>query len=387
MKKNLSILGSTGSIGMQTLQVIQNEPEKFGVLALSAWNNMELLKEQITKFKPKFAVVKDDKLAKELINKFDRRINCHILYGEYGLNKISTLANVDSVVVAIAGMDALKPTIQAIDAKKQICLANKEIIVSAGEIITKKAQENEVNIIPIDSEHSGIFQCLEHRHHNNIEKVFITASGGPFYHLKESALENVSIEEALNHPNWKMGKKVSIDSATLMNKGLEVIEAHWLFNIPSNKIEVIVHPQSFAHALIQYDDGSIVAQLSYHDMRIPIHFALCYPQRVKNSLPRINLEKIGQLTFKKFDSKRFPSVELCYEALRQGGTFPTALNAANEIAVNAFLNKGLKFNNIIKVVSLVIEQHQNITNPDISDIFEQDREARRLAEKICKENT
>lgn len=386
MKKNLSILGSTGSIGIQTLQVIQNEPEIFEVLALSAWKNIELLKEQITKFKPKFAVVKDDKLAKELINKLDRKVNCHILYGEYGLNKISTLANVDSVVVAITGMDALKPTMEAINAKKQICLANKEIIVSAGGIITKKAQENEVNIIPIDSEHSGIFQCLEHRYYGNIEKVSITASGGPFYHLKETALENVSIEEALNHPNWKMGKKVSIDSATLMNKGLEVIEAYWLFNIPLPKIEVIIHPQSFIHALIQYDDGSMVAQLSYHDMRIPIHFALHYPQRVKNSLPRINLAKIGQLTFKKFDSKRFPSVELCYETLRQGGTLPTVLNAANEVAVNAFLNKRLKFNKIIKVVYLVVEQHQNILKPNINDIIEQDREARRLALKICKEN-
>ena len=386
MKKNLSILGSTGSIGIQTCSGSKMNLKNLK-FALSAWKNIELLKEQIVKFKPKFAVVKDDKSAKELINKFDHKINCHILYGEYGLNKISTLANVDSVVVAITGMGALKPTMEAINAKKQICLANKEIIVSAGEIITKKAQENGVNIIPIDSEHSGIFQCLEHRwHYDNIEKVFITASGGPFYHLKESALENVSIEEALNHPNWKMGKKVSIDSATLMNKGLEVIEAHWLFNIPLHKIEVIIHPQSFIHALIQYDDGSMVAQLSYHDMRIPIHFALCYPQRVKNSLPRINLEKIGQLTFKKFDSKRFPSVELCYETLRQGGTLPTVLNAANEVAVNAFLNKGLKFNNIIKIVSLAVEQHQNILNPNINDIIEQDREARKLAEKICKEN-
>lgn len=385
MKKNISILGSTGSIGVQSLQVIENEPEKFEIIALSAWKNLELLKEQILKFKPKYAVVKDDKLAKELIGRLGRKVNCHILYGEYGLIKMSTLPDLDLVVVAITGMDALKPTLEAISAKKQICLANKEIIVSAGEIVTKRALKNEVKIIPIDSEHSGLFQCLEPQHYDNIEKIFITASGGPFYHLKESALENITIEEALNHPNWQMGKKVSIDSATLMNKGLEVIEAHWLFNIPLSKIEVLVHPQSFIHALVQYDDGSMVAQLSYHDMRIPIHFALHYPLRAKNSLPRINLIKIGQLTFKKLDSKRFPSVELCYEAIRQGGTFPTVLNAANEVAVNTFLKKRLKFNNIIRVVSLVMEQHQNIASPNLNDIIEKDREARKLTEKICKE--
>jgi len=386
MKKNISILGSTGSIGTQTLQVIQNEPENFDVFALSAWKNLELLKEQIIKFRPKYAVVKDDKLAKELISKLNHKINCHILYGEYGLTKISTLPNVDMVVVAITGMEALKPTMEAISAKKQICLANKEIIVSAGEIIMQKAQENEIRIVPIDSEHSGIFQCLEPEHFENIEKVIITASGGPFYHLKESALENVSIEEALNHPNWQMGKKVSIDSATLMNKGLEVIEAHWLFNISLLKIEILIHPQSYIHALIQYDDGSMIAQLSDHDMRIPIHYALHYPLRLKNTLPRINLAKIGQLTFKRIDTKRFPSVELCYEAMRQGGTLPAVLNAANEVAVNAFLNQGLKFKDIIKVVSQVMEKHQNKLNPGIHDILSQDRETRKLTEKICKEN-
>jgi 1-deoxy-D-xylulose-5-phosphate reductoisomerase len=386
MKKRLTILGSTGSIGTQSLQIVQDQPEKFEVLALSAWKDLKLLEKQILKFKPKYAVVRDDKLAKELKANLNNKINCHILYGEYGLVKISTLADIDLVLVAITGMAALKPTLEAINAKKQICMANKEIIVSAGEIIMKKVKDNKINIIPIDSEHSGLFQCIAPEFYENIEKLIITASGGPFYHLKENALDNVSVEEALNHPNWKMGKKVSIDSATLMNKGLEVIEAYWIFGVPLNKIEVLVHPQSFIHALVQYDDGSMIAQLSDHDMRIPIHFALNYPIRVKSSLPRINLAKIGQLTFKKLDSKKFPSIDLCYKAIEQGGTSPVALNAANEVAVNAFLNQRLSFKSIIKVVSSVMEAHQNIINPTFNDIIYQDRETRKLAEEICKEN-
>ncbi|MDD3631267.1 MAG: 1-deoxy-D-xylulose-5-phosphate reductoisomerase [Atribacterota bacterium] len=386
MKKHITILGSTGSIGTQSLQVIQDEPDKYEILALSAWKDLELLKEQILKFKPKYAVVRDDKLARELKNNLNNKINCHILYGEYGLTKISTLTDIDTVIVAITGMAALKPTLEAINAKKQICLANKEIIVSAGEIIMKRVKDNQINIIPIDSEHSGLFQCITPEHYENIEKLIITASGGPFYHLKESALESVSVEEALNHPNWQMGKKISIDSATLMNKGLEVIEAFWLFGVPLNKIEVLVHPQSYIHSLVQYDDGSMIAQLSNHDMRIPIHFALNYPNRARSSLPRINLVKIGQLTFKKLDTKKFPSIDLCYKAIEQGGTLPVVLNAANEVAVSAFLNRRLSFGNIIKVVSLTMEAHQNILNPTINDIIYQDREARKMAEEICKEN-
>ena len=386
MKKHITILGSTGSIGTQSLQVIQDEPDKYEILALSAWKDLVLLKEQILKFKPKYAVVRDDKLARELKNNLNNKINCHILYGEYGLTKISTLTDIDTVIVAITGMAALKPTLEAINAKKQICLANKEIIVSAGEIIMKRAKDNQINIIPIDSEHSGLFQCITPEHYENIEKLIITASGGPFYHLKESALESVSVEEALNHPNWQMGKKISIDSATLMNKGLEVIEAFWLFGVPLNKIEVLVHPQSYIHSLVQYDDGSMIAQLSNHDMRIPIHFALNYPNRARSSLPRINLVKIGQLTFKKLDTKKFPSIDLCYKAIEQGGTLPVVLNAANEVAVSAFLNRRLSFGNIIKIVSLTMEAHQNILNPTINDIIYQDREARKMAEEICKEN-
>jgi len=385
MKKHITILGSTGSIGRQTLEVIRDEPESFEVIALSAWKNIELLRTQITQFKPRYVVVKDEKLAKELKNKLTSKEDCQILYGDYGLTKIATIKENQLVVVAITGMTALKPAIEAIKAKKEIGLANKEIVVSAGEILIKEAKENSVEIIPIDSEHSGLFQCIQAKFYDNIEKIIITASGGPFYHLKETALDSVSVEEALNHPNWQMGNKVSIDSATLMNKGLEVIEAHWLFNIPVNKIEILVHPQSYIHALVQYDDGSMIAQLSNHDMRIPIHFALHYPKRIHNNLSRINLAKIGQLTFKKLDSKRFPSVDLCYEAIRQGGTFPVTLNAANEVAVNAFLSQGLKFKDIIKIVSTVMGRHQNKLNPSIYDIIYQDRETRKLTASICNE--
>jgi|LDZU01.1.fsa_nt_gi 1-deoxy-D-xylulose-5-phosphate reductoisomerase len=385
MKKRLAILGSTGSVGKQTLEVIQNEPEHFEIFALSAWRNVDLLKTQIEKYKPKYVVVKDDKIAKELKNKLRNINNCNILYGEYGLSKISVMNEVDMLVVAITGITALKPVMEAINEKKEICLANKEIVVSAGELLTKEANSNGIKIVPIDSEHSGILQCIQTDYYDNIEKIIITASGGPFYNLKESALDKVSVEEALNHPNWKMGNKVTIDSATLMNKGLEVIEAYWLFNIPLNKIEILIHPQSYIHALVQYEDGSMIAQLSNHDMRIPIHFALHYPKRVKNNLARLNLIKIGQLTFKKLDTKRFPSIDLCYEAIKQGGTFPSALNAANEVAVNSFLKQGLRFKNIIKVVSMVMDKHKNKENPTISDIIYQDRETRKLAARICSE--
>lgn len=385
MKKKITILGSTGSVGKQTLEVIQNEEEYFEVFAISGWKNIDLLKSQIIKFNPKYAVVKDDKAARELKNKLSNKNKCNILYGEYGLSKICTIKEVETVVVAIAGMVALMPTLEAINSKKEICLANKEIVVSAGNILIEQAKLNNVKIIPVDSEHSGIFQCIQEEYYNNIEKIIITASGGPFYNLKETALENVTVEEALNHPNWKMGNKVTIDSATLMNKGLEVIEAHWLFNIPVNQIEILVHPQSYIHAFVQYEDGSIMAQLSDHDMQIPIHFALNYPKRVKNNLSRINLAKIGQLTFRKLDFKRFPSVELCYEVIKQGGTLPAVLNAANEVAVNAFLNQGLKFTDIIKVVSTVINKHKNILNPNIDDIISQDKEARKIASQVCNE--
>ncbi len=385
MKKRIAILGSTGSIGKQTLDVVKNEPESFEVVVLSAWKNIELLREQITHFKPRYAVVKDDRLAKELKNRLSNKINCRILYGDFGLSKVATSDEIDMLVIAITGMAALKPTIEAINAKKEIGLANKEILVSAGEILLEQARANKIKIIPIDSEHSGIFQCIQPEFLGNIEKIMITASGGPFYHLKESAFDSVSVEEALNHPNWQMGKKVSIDSATLMNKGLEVIEAYRLFDIPINNIEILVHPQSYIHALVQYNDGSMIAQISNHDMRIPIHFALHYPKRFANSFPRINLAKIGQLTFKKLDTKRFPSIDLCYEAIKQGGTFPTVLNAANEIAVNAFLNQGLKFKDIVKVVAMVMNKHKNKTNPSIHDVIYQDRETRKLTTKICNE--
>jgi len=385
MKKRIAVLGSTGSIGKQTLEIIYNQPEDFEIIALSAWKNTDLLKEQIKKFKPKYAVVKDERLARELRNKLSNNVNCRILYGDFGLSKIAANNSIDLVVVAIMGMAALRPTIEAIDSKKSIGLANKEIVVSAGDILFQRAKENGVNIMPIDSEHSGLFQCIRPEYTANIEKMIITASGGPFYHLKESALDNVSVEDALNHPNWEMGNKISIDSATLMNKGLEVIEAHRLFNFPIDKIEIVIHPQSYIHALVQYNDGSMIAQISDHDMRIPIHFALNYPKRIQNNLPRINLIKIGQLTFKKLDIKRFASIELCYEAIKQGGTYPTALNAANEVAVHSFLNKSIQFKDIIKVVEIVMNKHQNKNNPSIDDIVYQDTETRKIAGKICNE--
>jgi 1-deoxy-D-xylulose-5-phosphate reductoisomerase len=383
MRKKIVILGSTGSIGKQTLEVIRKYSNEFEVVGLSGWENTTFLKEQISFFKPKIAVVKNEYTAKRLKNDLNNLNNIKILWGTDGLVKISTLEEADIIVVAITGIASLIPTFEAVKKGKKIALASKEAMVVAGELLVKEVKLRNAKILPIDSEHSAILQCLKNEQKDYVEKIILTASGGALYNLTETALKNVSIEDALNHPTWKMGKKVTIDSATLMNKGLEVIEAKWFFNIPANKIEIVIHPQSYVHSMVQFIDGTILAQIGEHDMRIPIQYALFYPNRTINNFSRLELTKIGQLTFKKPNFDKFPCIKLAYQALELGGTMPAVLNGANEIAVNAFLNSKISFSAIPIIIQNTMKEHKPKYNPNINDILDADYWAREKALNFC----
>jgi len=384
MKRKIAILGSTGSIGQQTLNIIKNYPDEFEIVGLGGWENITLLKDQIISFKPKISVVKNEYLAKNLGKDLNNSDKTKIYWGIDGLIKLSTLEEVDMVVVAITGIASLIPTFEAIKYRKKIALASKEAIVVAGELLMREAKVRNTIILPVDSEHSAIFQCLKNEPKNNIEKIILTASGGPLYNLTAPALKNVSVEDALNHPNWKMGKKVTIDSATLMNKGLEVIEARWLFDIPVKKIEIVIHPQSYVHSMVQFVDGTILAQLSEHDMKIPIQFALFYPERTNNNYTRLDFTRISQLTFRKPNFAKFSCIKLAYQALDIGGTMPAVLNGANEIAVNAFLNKQINITDIPFIIQNIMKEHKTMSNPSINDILDADYWARQSALSLCE---
>lgn len=379
--KSLSILGSTGSIGKNTLEVVKNHPDQFNVVGLAVGNNVELLESQINIFKPDVVAVFNESAAERLRNK-----NPHVkvLSGEKGLIEIATLDRSDIVVSAIVGSAGLIPTHAAIKAGKDIALATKETLVMAGRIIMGEASNRGVRIIPVDSEHSAVFQCLEGRDMNEVEKIILTASGGPFVNKSISELEAVTPEEALKHPNWDMGKKITIDSATLMNKGLEVIEACWLFNVPPDKVDVIIHPQSIIHSMVKFIDGSVISQLSLPDMKGPICYALSYPQRFDNVLPSLNLAEIGKLTFEEPDSKKYPSLRLTYEAMNTGGTMPCVLNAANEVAVEAFLCDKITFTEIPRVVSATMSGHRVLKGETIEEVIGTSHWARRKAGEIVE---
>jgi len=383
MRKKIVILGSTGSIGQQTLEVIRKYSNEFEVVGLSGWENTTFLKEQISLFRPKVAVVKNEYIARKLKKDLDNSSDIKLLWGTEGLIKISTLEEADIIVVAITGIASLIPTFEAVKKGKKIALASKEAMVVAGELLVNEAKLRNAKILPIDSEHSAILQCLNNEQKDHVEKIILTASGGALYDFTETALKNVSIEDALNHPTWKMGKKVTIDSATLMNKGLEVIEAKWFFNIPVNKIEIVIHPQSYVHSMVQFIDGTILAQISEHDMKIPIQYALFYPNRTINNFSRLELTKIGQLTFKKPNFNKFPCIKLAYQALEIGGTMPAVLNGANEIAVNAFLNSQISFSAIPLIIQNTMKEHKPKYNPNISDILDADYWARERALNFC----
>lgn len=355
MLKRLAILGSTGSIGTQTLDIVSQYPERFKVEALAAGSNLRLLIEQARRFKPSVvSIANEDHYA--ALKKGLEGLPVEILAGKDAAEQVATADGIDTVVAAMVGFAGLRPTAAAVAAGREVALANKETLVIAGELIYKSAAKSGSHILPVDSEHSAIMQCLEGEEYKSIEKLIITASGGPFRTMTMEELRYVTPAQALKHPNWSMGNKITIDSATLMNKGLEVIEAHWLFNIPDVKIDVIVHPQSLIHSMVQFTDSSVKAQLSLPDMRLPIIYALSYPERLQTNMARISLADIGTITFEEPDTSRFRNLLLARQALRQGGNMPCALNAANEVAVRAFLDGRTDFFGISSVVEYVLEK-------------------------------
>lgn len=383
MTKRIAIFGSTGSIGCQALEVIADNPDKFSVEILTAHKNDDLLIEQALKHNPNIVVISDErkyKKVKEALAKTDIKV----FGGEDALTQAAAIDCYDMMLVSIVGFAALNPTLQAIENKKAIALANKEILVVAGDIVMQKALELRVPIIPVDSEHSAIFQCLMGETRNKIDKVYLTASGGPFIGRKPNFLVNVKREHALQHPNWEMGAKISVDSSTLMNKGLEMIEAKWLFNLQPDQIEVLVHPQSAIHSMVQFEDGSIKAQIGVPDMKLPIQYALAFPTRIPNNYPKFSFKKYNNLTFEEPDIKTFRNLALAIEALQKGGTLPCVMNAANEIAVYAFLKNRLGFLEMTNVIEQVMEKAAFIEKPTLNDYFETDAEARTLAADIIK---
>ncbi|PRX33636.1 1-deoxy-D-xylulose 5-phosphate reductoisomerase [Orenia metallireducens] len=384
--KKIAILGSTGSIGQQTLEVVDELNCEFKVMALTANSSIEILAEQINKFKPKYAVLMNDSLVNELKYKLSYN-KTQILTGLEGLIKVATLDEVELLVNAVVGAIGVKPTLAAIRAGKDIALANKETLVTAGAIVMREAKENDVRILPIDSEHNAIFQALQGEDRAGVKKIILTASGGPFRTISADKLSEVSVEEALNHPNWDMGGKITIDSATLMNKGLEVIEAKWLFDLDYEQIDVVVHPQSIIHSLVEYKDHSILAELGLPDMKVPIQYALTYPQRNTNNLESLNLAKVGELTFEEPRKELFPCLDYAYEAGKRGGTMPAVLNAANEVAVSKFLAGKIKFIDIPKLIKMVMSAHEVVDDPTLDQIIEADTwarvEAQKEGEKVC----
>ena len=372
--KRILLLGSTGSIGKNTLELVRTFPDRFEIVGLTVNTNSEQLIKQIEEFKPKAVVIGNKQKADEIKNSI--RYNCEILTGEEGLLEISSRDNYDILVTAIVGFAGLAPTINAIKLKKRIALANKETLVVAGELIINLCKEYGVDLIPVDSEHSAIFQCLNGENKSEINKILLTGSGGPFLNKDKKEFEKVTVEEALNHPNWKMGNKITIDSATMMNKGLEIIEAFWLFNLPKDKIEVVIHPQSIIHSMVEFCDGSIKAQLSTPDMKLPILYALSYPERLEYRTISTDFKKIGQLTFFAPDFDKFVCLQLAYDVISEGGTAPCILNAANEIAVERFLSGKIKFTQIPDMIKDALDAVNNHSKAEIETIFESDRKTR-----------
>ncbi len=382
--KNIAILGSTGSIGQQALEVIAHHPDRFTVEVLTANNNVDLLISQALKFRPNVVVIGNEKkypqireaLAKEPIK---------VYTGEKSLAQVVEMSSIDMVLTAMVGYSGLLPTINAIKAHKQIALANKETMVVAGDLINQLVKEHRVEILPVDSEHSAIFQCLAGELNSAIDNIILTCSGGPFYNLNEKELANVTPGDALKHPNWDMGAKITIDSATLMNKGFEVIEAKWLFNLELNQIKVLIHPQSIIHSMVQFVDGSIKAQMGLPDMRIPLQYAFSFPERIENKFPRLKIDDFPSLTFSAPDSKKFRNLALSFEALQKGGNLPCILNASNEIVVEAFLKGRIKFPEIWRVNEQVMQKSQFISSPTLEDYIASDCEARIYTGELMKE--
>ena len=400
--KRITILGSTGSIGQSTLDVISRNSSDYRAVALVAGRNIGLLEDQITIFKPEVVAVADEMMAEKLAT----RVNgTKILFGPDGINQAAAHESSDLVISAIVGAAGLLPTLTAIRAGKDVGLANKEALVMAGSIVMAEAKRNGIRIIPVDSEHSAVYQCLEGRKKEELRRIVLTASGGPFVNKAKDELDDITAEDALKHPNWSMGRKISIDSATLMNKGLEVIEACWLFDLSPDYVDVLIHPQSIVHSMVEFRDRTFLAQMSMPDMRAPIAYALSYPDRLEVPLKGLELDRIGQLTFKKPDYESFPCLTYAYEAIRQKGTVPAVLNAANEVAVHAFLDRNIGFNDIPAIIRKTVREHASKSEevngrlfippcggdgtanrqPSLDDVIAADRWARLAAESSIKE--
>lgn len=371
--KNISILGSTGSIGTQALEIVR-ENKDLNVVALAAGSNIELLEKQTREFLPELVCVFDETKASEL-SKLVTDMPVKIVSGMDGLIEAAILPKTEMVLTAVVGMIGIRPTIAAIEAKKDIALANKETLVTAGHIIMPLAKQNNVQILPVDSEHSAIFQSLQGNKPAQVEKIILTASGGPFRGKKRKDLEAVTVQDALNHPNWSMGRKITIDSATLVNKGLEVIEAKWLFDVEFDDIDVVVQPQSLIHSMVEYVDGGIMAQLGTPDMKLPIQYAFYYPDRRILNTERVNFSQIGSISFEKPDEATFRGFSLAYQAGRAGGSMPTIFNAANELAVSEFLNGNIRFLEIAELIEYAMEKHKKVENPDLNEILKTEQEA------------
>jgi 1-deoxy-D-xylulose-5-phosphate reductoisomerase len=380
-KKRIALFGSTGSIGKQTLEVVAANPHLFEISVLTAHKNADLLIEQALKFNPNVVVIVDE-AGYQKVNEALKNSDVKVYTGEEALISVAQMSEIDIVLTALVGFSGLKPTIAAIEAGKNIALANKETLVVAGEIVTKLAKEKGVNIYPVDSEHSAIFQCLTGEAMNPIEKIYLTASGGPFRGKKREDLASITKAQALKHPNWEMGAKITIDSASMMNKGLEVIEAKWLFGLTNQQIDVIVHPQSIIHSLVQFKDGSMKAQMGLPDMKLPIQYALTYPQRFETDFERFDFLNYPNLTFEKPDLDTFRNLQLAYDAMEKGGNLPCVLNAANEVTVEAFLNDKIKFLDIAEINEKVLAMANFSANPSLSALYTTDLEARHLASEI-----
>ena len=385
MKKRIVILGSTGSIGVNSIDVIEKNNRHFQIIGLSARKNVKLLAEQAKKIKPRYVCVADENKIGEFIDYYGNDKNYLLFSGESGLKELIEECDADLIINGLVGAVGLIPTLKALEKKIPVALANKETMVIGGKIVSELSKKNNTQIFPVDSEHSAIWQCLIGESIDDVKQIILTASGGPFLEKDKSELQNVTVEEALNHPNWRMGNKITIDSATMMNKGFEVIEAHWLFGISQKKIKILIHSQSIIHSMVEFVDGSIKAQLGFPDMRIPIQFALTYPRRIDADWSKLDFNKISTLTFSSPDEEKFPSISLAYKSLEMGGTAPAVLNAANETAVNLFLNRRIRFTDISEVVKRAINEHNLVKEPTLENLLEADKWTRNYVNNIFVE--
>jgi 1-deoxy-D-xylulose-5-phosphate reductoisomerase len=381
--RTIAVLGSTGSIGVSTLDLVRRFPERFKVHGLVAGQNLKRLASQVKEFSPRFVAIKNEEDVTRL-RKLLGGNRVEVLFGQRGAAAVSTAHEVDVVVAAIVGAAGLMPTLEAVRAGKEIALANKEALVMAGEIFVNTAKEKGVRLLPVDSEHSAIFQCLQGNRRDEVDKLILTASGGPFLRTPLKRLKRVTVTQALKHPNWKMGQKITIDSATMMNKGLEVVEARWEFDMDPRRIDVVIHPQSVVHSMVQYQDGSVIAQLGVPDMRIPIAYALAYPHRLKGGWEALELTRHGELSFLSVDRRRYPALQLAYDALQEGGTMSAVLNASNEVAVAAFLQRQIGFRDIHRVIDRTMQGHVPQRPTAVEEVLEVDRWARDKASSLIR---